>query len=188
MRMDKNGRAADEFLNNQSEKEISSIIYKYGEERFSKKIAKAITEYKKKKKIESTSELVEIIKSVKKSKKRFINPATKTFQAIRIYINDEIEELKKGLSIALNILIHGGRLAVISFHSLEDRLVKNFFNKHSGKIYNNSRYLPQLEPNNSIRTNISVITKKVVKPMANEIKLNSSSRSAKLRVAEKLWF
>ena len=98
-------------------KKISDIIYKYGEERFSRKIAKAIINYKKKKRIESTLELVKIIKSVKKiNKKSKINPATQTFQAIRIYLNDEIEELKKGLNIAINILKKKGRIGVISFH------------------------------------------------------------------------
>jgi len=146
-----------------------------------------ITNYKKKKKIDRTLELVEIIKSVKRpSKNKFINPATKTFQAIRIYVNNELEELKSGLISAINILRKKGRLAVISFHSLEDRIVKNFFNKHSGKIYNKSRYLPQAEPNNTIRKSLKVITKKVIKPMREEIELNYYSRSAKLRVIEKI--
>ena len=144
MRMEENGTTAEEFLNSQNEKKLSDIIFKYGEERYSRKIAKAIIDYKKKKRIERTLELVEIIKSVKKpSKKKFINPATKTFQAIRIYINNETEELKNGLISAINILRRKGRLIVISFHSLEDRIVKNFFNKYSGKIYNKSIYFPQ---------------------------------------------
>ena len=187
MRMEESGKTAEEFLNSQNEKKISDVIFEYGEERFSRKIAKAIINYKKKKRIERTLELVEIVKSVKKpSKNRFINPATKTFQAIRIYVNNEIEELKVGLISAINILKKKGRLAVISFHSLEDRIVKDFFNKHSGKIYNKSRYLPQPEPNNIIRESLKIITKKVIKPMKEEIELNYYSRSAKLRVAEKI--
>ena len=187
MRMEENGTTAEEFLNSQNEKKLSDIIFKYGEERYSRKIAKAIIDYKKKKRIERTLELVEIVKSVKKpSKNRFINPATKTFQAIRIYVNNEIEELKGGLISAINILKKKGRLAVISFHSLEDRIVKDFFNKNSGKIYNKSRYLPQPEPNNIIRESLKIITKKVIKPMKEEIELNYYSRSAKLRVAEKI--
>ena len=187
MRMEESGKTAEEFLNSQNEKKISDVIFEYGEERFSRKIAKAIINYKKKKRIERTLELVEIVKSVKKpSKNRFINPATKTFQAIRIYVNNEIEELKGGLISAINILKKKGRLAVISFHSLEDRIVKDFFNKNSGKIYNKSRYLPQQEPNNIIRESLKIITKKVIKPMKEEIELNYYSRSAKLRVAEKI--
>ena len=187
MRMEESGKTAEEFLNSQNEKKISDVIFEYGEERFSRKIAKAIMNYKKKKRIERTLELVEIVKSVKKpSKNRFVNPATKTFQAIRIYVNNEIEELKGGLISAINILKKKGRLAVISFHSLEDRIVKDFFNKHSGKIYNKSRYLPQPEPNNIIRESLKIITKKVIKPMKEEIELNYYSRSAKLRVVEKI--
>ena len=187
MRMGLTDETAEDFLNGQTEKKISDIIYKYGEERFSRKIAKAIINYKKKKRIESTLELVKIIKSVKKiNKKSKINPATQTFQAIRIYLNDEIEELRKGLNIAIKILKKKGRIAVISFHSLEDRIVKNFFKQNSGKIYNKSRYLPQEEPNNNISKKLKIITKKVIKPMPQEIKLNYLSRSAKLRVAEKI--
>ena len=187
MRMEESGETAAEFLNSQNEKKIADVIFKYGEERFSRKIAKAIINYKKKKRIESTLELVEIVKSVKKpSKNKFINPATKTFQAIRIYVNNELEELKHGLISAINILKKKGRLVVISFHSLEDRIVKNFFNKCSGKIYNKSRYLPQLEPKNTIRESLKIITKKVIKPLKEEIELNYYSRSAKLRVVEKI--
>ena len=187
MRMDQNGETAEDFLNYESEKKISDILFNYGEEKLSRKIAKAIINYKKGKKIRTTLELVKIVKLVKKtSKKQNINPATKTFQAIRIYINNELEELKAGLASSLKILKNKGRLAIISFHSLEDRIVKNFFNTHSGKIYNNSRYLPQLEPNNNIKNDLKVITKKVIKPMKEEIELNYYSRSAKLRVAEKI--
>ena len=187
MRMGENDKTAEEFLNNENEKRISDILYKYGEERASRKIARAITNYKSNKRISRTLELVEIIKSVKKpSKNKQINPATQTFQAIRIYVNDEIDELKNGLVSAVNILKKKGRLAVISFHSLEDRIVKKFFNKYSGKIYNKSRYLPQQEPNNTIKASLKVITKKVVKPMKEEIESNYYSRSSKLRVAEKI--
>ena len=187
MRMGQDGITAEHFINNENEKKISDIIFKYGEEKYSRKIAKALIEYRKKKRIKNTLELAKIINLTKKIKKKAkINPATKTFQAIRIYINNEIEELKVGLKSAMNILKKKGRLAVISFHSIEDRIVKNFFNINSGKIYNNSRYLPQLTPNNTIRANLKIITKKVIKPMKKEIELNYYSRSAKLRVAEKL--
>ena len=187
MRMGESGETAADFLNNQNEQKISDVIFKYGDEGSSRKIAKAIINFRKKKKIEKTFELVELIKSVKRpSKRKIINPATKTFQAIRIYVNNELEELKNGLISAINILKKKGRLVVISFHSLEDRIVKNFFNKHSGKIYNKSRYLPQLEPNNTIGKSLKILTRKVIKPMKEEIEFNYYSRSAKLRVVEKI--
>ena len=187
MRMGESGETAADFLNNQNEQKISDVIFKYGDEGSSRKIAKAIINFRKKKKIEKTFELVELIKSVKRpSKRKIINPATKTFQAIRIYVNNELEELKNGLISAINILKKKGRLTVISFHSLEDRIVKNFFNKHSGKIYNKSRYLPQLEPNNTIGKSLKILTRKVIKPMKEEIEFNYYSRSAKLRVVEKI--
>ena len=186
MRMSDTGLTVEEFINSNGEKNIADILFNYGEEKSSRKIAKAIITYKKKKRILSTLELVGIIKSVKKSRtKRSINPATKTFQALRIYVNDEINELKEGLISAINILKKKGVLAIISFHSIEDRIVKNFFKKHSGKIYNKSRYLPQLQPNNNIEDNLRIITKKVIKPMKKEIESNYYSRSAKLRAAEK---
>ena len=99
---------------------------------------------------------------------------------------DSVDKANQLLDDFANILKKKGRLAVISFHSLEDRIVKNFFNKHSGKIYNKSRYLPQSEPNNTIRKSLKIITKKVIKPMKEEIELNYYSRSAKLRVIEKI--
>ena len=187
MRMAQDGQTASEFLNSEDEKKISDIIFKYGEERYSRKIAKAIINYRKEKKIERTLELVEIIKSVKKSSKRkIINPATKTFQAIRIYINNELEELKHGLVSAIQILRKKGRIVLISFHSLEDKLIKDFLNKNSGKLYNKSRYLPEEEPNKNIRHNLTILTKKVIKPTKREIQLNFYARSAKLRAAERI--
>ena len=187
MRMAQDGQTASEFLNSEDEKKISDIIFKYGEERYSRKIAKAIINYRKEKKIERTLELVEIIKSVKKSSKRkIINPATKTFQAIRIYINNELEELKHGLVSAIQILRKKGRIVLISFHSLEDKLIKDFLNKNSGKLYNKSRYLPEEEPNKNIRHNLTILTKKVIKTTKREIQLNFYARSAKLRAAERI--
>ena len=186
MRMSKSGATAADFLNNKNEKEISDIIYRFGEERSSRKIAKAIINYKKKKNLETTFELAQIIRTVKKtSKKKFIDPSTKTFQAIRIYVNNELSELEKGLDSAVKILKKGGILAIISFHSMEDRIVKDFFNRNSGKTSNISRYLPPIEPNNIVKS-LKVITKKVIKPMKDEIKLNYYSRSAKLRIAKKI--
>ena len=119
MRMSDTGLTVEEFINSNGEKNIADILFNYGEEKSSRKIAKAIITYKKKKRILSTLELVGIIKSVKKSRtKRSINPATKTFQALRIYVNDEINELKEGLISAINILKKKGVLAIFSFRAI----------------------------------------------------------------------
>ena len=185
MRMGKKGMMAKDFINNEKEEAISKIIFNFGEERNARKIAKKIVDYRQSKSIETTEELSNIIKTIKKNNNK-INPATKTFQAIRIYINKELEELEKGLLITKKILFKGGRLVIISFHSLEDRIIKRFLYRNSGKIYNNSRYLPQSEPNIIPGPIFKILTKKVVRPTPFEIKSNSYSRSAKLRAAEKL--
>tara|TARA_B100001013_G_C24607915_1_gene441856 strand:- start:322 stop:1272 length:951 start_codon:yes stop_codon:yes gene_type:complete len=187
MRMEKKGITAADFLDAQRNvNKLSNIIFSFGEEKKSRKIAKAIIEYKKNKKIKTTKELANIIMSVKRLKNKKINPCTKTFQAIRIYINNELDEIQKGLIATKNILVKGGRMVVISFHSLEDRIIKDFLYKHSGKIYNKSRYLPQETPNINSRPSFKILTKKVVRPKIKEIRSNFYSRSAKLRAAERL--
>lgn len=161
---------AKEIVNNWDEENIRAILEGYGEERFAYKIAKAICIYREKKKIERTFDLVEIIKSATPSfyHHRKIHPATKTFQALRITVNDEIESLKEGMKKSFDILKPHGRLAIISFHSLEDRQVKQFFK--------------QKEEENLAKR----ITKKPIIPTDEEIKENPRSRSAKLRIIEKL--
>ena len=176
-----------DIINTYSQKEIANIIFNYGEERYAKKIAKKITEYRDIKFIKSTTELVEIIKKsipFSKSKKIKINPATKTFQALRIYVNDELNELKSALEKSINLLAPKGRLLVVSFQSLEDKIVKDCFNHKSGKKRRSSRHYPELAENGPIT--LKLITKKPLRPDASEITLNSRSRSAKLRVAEKI--
>jgi len=186
MRMEKKGVSAEELLNNTSEKQLADIIFNFGDEKEAKRIARAIHRYKKNKKINSSVEFSNIINSAKKYKKSRINPSTKTFQAIRIFINKEIDELKQGLKSAKKILTKSGKLVVISFHSLEDKIVKDFLNTNSRRINNKSRYLPQLEPNITLRPSFKILTKKVIVPTASEIKSNFYSRSAKLRAAERL--
>jgi 16S rRNA (cytosine1402-N4)-methyltransferase len=160
---------AREILNTWDEENIRAILQGYGEEKFAYKIAKAIVERREEKPIETTFDLVEIIKSATPSfyHHRKIHPATKTFQALRITVNDEIEGLKEGIRKGFERLNAGGRLAVISFHSLEDRAVKQFFKDiaDSGK---------------GVR-----ITKKPIIPTDEEIQSNPRSRSAKLRIIEK---
>ncbi len=164
------GKTAKDLVNELSEKEICEILRKYGEERFAKKIAKEIVKERKRKPIETTFQLVEIIKKATPIwyQRRKIHFATKTFQALRIAVNAELENLQKALPQALEILEKGGRLVVISFHSLEDKIVKNFF-KESEK-----------------RKQMKILTKKPIFPSQLEIKLNPSARSAKLRAGEKI--
>jgi len=179
MRMDTSqGFSAASFLNESTEQEISDVIYKYGEEKASKKIAKAIVEFRNHTLIDSTSDLVKIIESVlKRTGKK--HPATKTFQAIRIHVNNELEHLEIALSKLSQLLNKKGVIAVISFHSLEDRIVKNFFKP-------NIQSLPKDIPiNNIVKENFHCIKKKV-KPSAEEIKQNPRSRSAVMRVYSKL--
>ncbi len=153
------GLSAEEIINTYSEDEIEKILREYGEEKFSKKIAKKIVEERKKRRIKSTLQLVEIIKRIVPRSK--INPATRTFQALRIEANQELENLKKVLPQALRILDSGGKLMIISFHSLEDRIVKNFIKEN------------RLELN------------KPITPSEKEIRSNPRSRSAKLRIIVK---
>jgi 16S rRNA (cytosine1402-N4)-methyltransferase len=161
---------AKEIVNNWDEENIAQILKSYGEERFSWKIAKAIGAQRKIKPIETTFELVEIIKMAtpKWYHSRKIHPATKTFQALRITVNDEIESLKEGIRKSFDRLNEKGRLAVISFHSLEDRTVKQFFKEKEESDQGKK------------------INKKPIVPTEDEIKENPRSRSAKLRIIEKI--
>ena len=150
-----NDLTAEEIVNNYSQEEIEKILKEYGEERFAKRLARRIVEQRP---IKSTFQLAEIIK-----KSRIYSP-NRIFQALRIAVNNELENLKKGLTQAVEILKPDGRIVVISFHSLEDRIVKNFFKD----------------------SNLKVLTKKPVIPSQEEIKINRRSRSAKLRAATKI--
>ena len=170
MRMDPRQRlTAYDVVNRYSERELARIIREYGEERFAPRIARAIVQYRRKKPIETTRELAEIVeRAVPKGFYRRIHPATKTFQAIRIEVNRELEHLKEALLKIPNLLKVGGRVAVISFHSLEDRIVKHTF-RHFEK-----------------EGLLKVLTKKPITPSEEEIRKNPPSRSAKLRAAERV--
>ncbi|WP_343128755.1 16S rRNA (cytosine(1402)-N(4))-methyltransferase RsmH [Buchnera aphidicola (Kurisakia onigurumii)] len=186
MRMNPNyGISAADWIANATENELSSVIKNFGEERFHKKIAYHIFQRKKIKPIRRTIELSEIITKIISHKKRKKHPATKTFQAIRIYINKELEEIKKVLKNSLKILKKGGRLVVISFHSLEDRIVKKFMNKY-GKKPSIPRGLPITEHQIDKFKKIKLKIIKKIKPTTIEILKNPKSRSAILRVAEKI--
>ena len=182
MRMNQNiGEDASSWLNNAPEQEISHIIWKYGEEKKAKRIAKAIVEARKNFKIRTTKELAEII--LEETPRRFNDkkhPATKTFQAIRIFINNELEELDLLLDFASKHLKIGGRTCIISFHSLEDRMVKRFFRDHSRRDPKLSK-LPNLADDSSFK-----LVTKAIKPSENEMNINPRSRSATLRVIERI--
>ena len=182
MRMNQNiGEDASSWLNNAPEQEISNIIWKYGEEKKAKRIAKAIVKARKSFKIRTTKELAEII--LEETPRRFNDkkhPATKTFQAIRIFINNELEELDLLLDFASKHLKIGGRTCIISFHSLEDRMVKRFFRDHSRRDPKLSK-LPNLADDSSFK-----LVSKAIKPSENEMNINPRSRSATLRVIERI--
>jgi len=171
MRMDRRQKlTAKDVVNELSERELAEIIFKYGQERFARKIAREIVRRRKVKPIETTTELAGIVEEVIPRKLwagRKKHPAIKTFQAIRIYVNREFDEIERGIPAAADFIKPGGRLAVITFHSLEDRLVKNILRNLEG---------------------FRVITKKPIEPTPEEVKENPAARSAKLRVAERSLF
>ena len=172
MRMDQNDKiSALEWVNKAKEKEIADIFYYLGEERKSRLFAKRVIEKRRTKLIESTEDLAEVTYAGKKFRNSKKHPATNIFRAIRIFINNELEEIKKALQASIDLLQDKGRLVVISFHSMEDRIVKNFL---KGK-------LEDQENTNSIK-----IIGKIIKPSREEINLNARSRSAILRIGEKI--
>lgn len=185
MRMNNsNGYTAADFIATSSETTIADIIYKYGEEVQSRQIAKKIVEERKKKPILSTLELAEIIRGAMHYRKGKIDPATKTFQAIRIYINKELESLEYFLSNINGLLNPGARIIIVSFHSLEDSIVKSFFKNNSIKKVSISKY-SKMPENSDVTKWLKIITKKPVLSTSIEIKNNHRSRSARLRAAEK---
>ena len=166
-----------------AEKELADLIYKYGEERKSRQIAARIAERRRIKPIETTKELAEIIYTVIHKTPNAIDPATRTFQALRIAVNNELEELENGLKGAVDLLTSHGRLVVVTFHSLEDRIVKSFFKEQSGKNAGVSRYMPEM-PQNSDCVSLAECSKAVL-PGPEETETNKRARSAKLRCAVK---
>jgi 16S rRNA (cytosine1402-N4)-methyltransferase len=181
MRMDQSQRmTAAIWLRESSEKEIADALYQFGEEKRSRIIASKIKEYQKNKDIDSTLELAELIKTVVKPGKNK-HPATRSFQAIRIAINDELKMLSEALDQTISILKKNGRLAIITFHSIEDRIVKQFIHKHS-RPKQLPRGLPVIS-NNIDHLNFKDLGK--VKPSSDEVRINRRSRSAILRIVEK---
>ena len=174
--------SAEDVVNNCSEQKLKLIIKTLGEEKEASKIAKNIIKFRLKKKITKVNELVEIIrKSKKKNYPTKIDPCTKTFQALRIFVNKEITELSKGLVNATKILKPGGKILIVSFHSIEDKIVKYFFNNFSFNKSKPSRYFP--EQDNTSLSLFENYKNTIFKPSKKEITKNLASRSAKLRYA-----
>ncbi|NSL50772.1 16S rRNA (cytosine(1402)-N(4))-methyltransferase RsmH [Calidifontibacillus erzurumensis] len=186
MRMDQSAPiSAYDVVNNWDYEDLVKIFFKYGEEKFSKQIARKIESYRKEKKIETTVELAELIKEAIPAPARRTggHPAKRVFQAIRIAVNDELKAFEEALEDAISITKPGGRIAVITFHSLEDRICKTIFNKWSKG--------PELPPGlplipEEYKPKLKIITKKPILPSKEEVESNNRARSAKLRVAEKL--
>lgn len=186
MRMDQTqSLTAKEVVNSYKEEEIANIIYKYGEERYSRNIARNIIKEREKKEILSTYELAEIVKKSipLKSKLSSGHPAKRTFQALRIYVNDELGVLENTLDTAIKLLNPGGRICIITFHSLEDRIVKEVFKKYTLEESKN-RFMPIDLSRKDIL--YKSITRKPIIPSEQEIKENNRAHSAKLRIIEKI--
>ena len=176
MKMGINDFSADDVISKMDENNLTKVFKVFGDEKYSKKIAKEIVK-KRKVKIIKTEDLVKIIDGIKKYQKTKIHNSTKVFQALRILVNKEISELINGLINSFNLIPTGGIIAVVSFHSIEDRIVKFFF-KHYSEQRNSSRYLPETEiPEKCFK----LINKKPILPSSSEISQNPPSRSAKLR-------
>ena len=183
MRMDRTqGRSAADLVNEDDEETLANIIYRLGEDRDSRRIARAIVLERQQGRIERTLKLAEIVERAKGGRRGAIHPATKTFQALRMAVNTELESLESGLEAGVSMLREGGRMTVITFHSLEDRLVKDFFKRHTVKhesLQQGGEKLVYEEPA------VRLLTKKPLTASEQELADNPRSRSAKLRAAEK---
>lgn len=174
---------AADIVNSWDEQQLVDMLKVYGEEKAARPIARKIVEVRREEKIETTKQLADLVSEVKKSNRDRLHPATKVFQALRIATNDELENLKKFIAGSIEILESGGRLAIISFHSLEDRIVKNMFRANTGGCV-----CPKEAPacTCGAKTKIKIVTKKPVTASEEELRRNRRSRSAKMRVAEKI--
>ncbi len=181
MRMSDEGVSAADVINAASERDLADIIFLLGEERHSRAVARAVIKRRTDAPIKTTRALADIIASVVRSRPGDIHPATRTFQALRIYVNDELGELVAALQAAERILKSGGRLVAVSFHSLEDRIVKSFF-ADRGETRGGSRHAPEVQ---RAAPTFSVLTKRPVTADEDEVANNPRARSAKMRAAER---
>lgn len=183
MRMGQEGRSAADIVNETDETDLADILYTYGEERASRRIARKIVEQRDREPITTTLRLAKLIEGcLPRSKQGQSHPATRSFQAIRIAVNDEYGQLAEGLEAAERALKTGGYLAVVTFHSVEDRMVKRFLQQRGGGMGNANRYSPVLETE---KPAFEIVTKKARAADDDEVAQNPRSRSAKLRVARR---
>ena len=184
MRMEQDGPSAADIVNTASETDLADILFQLGEERASRRIARNIVKARALGEIRTTRALAEIVeRSLPRPKPGQTHPATRSFQALRIAVNDELSELVRGLVAAEAILKPGGFLAVVTFHSLEDRIVKRFIQNRSGRAPQTSRYMPAMTGSTPA---FEAITRKAIAPGEAELARNPRARSAKLRVARRL--
>jgi len=181
MRMGQTGPTAADVVARASEGDLADIIYLFGEERHSRRIARAIVADRQETPFETTRALADLVGRVVRSKPGDIHPATRTFQALRIFVNEELEELQTALGAAERVLKPGGRLVVVSFHSLEDRIVKNFLAERS-RTGGGSRHLPEVA---HVAPSFQLLTRRPVVASEDEVAHNPRARSAKLRAAER---
>lgn len=187
MRMSASGASAADVVNDTEEGALADLIYRYGEERQSRRVARAIVGARKVARIERTGQLADIVRRAlgPAASRAAIDPATRTFQALRIHVNDELGELERGLAAAERVLAPGGRLAVVSFHSLEDRVVKGFLRERAEDGPRPSRHLPETRRADRRRPSWRLVTRRPIEPGEAEIARNPRARSAKLRVGER---
>jgi 16S rRNA (cytosine1402-N4)-methyltransferase len=182
MRMSADGMSAAEFVNRAAEGELADTIATLGEERHARRVARAIVAARREHPITRTGELSEIVRGVVPRARDGIDPATRTFQALRMRVNEELDELDSGLGAAERALKPGGRLAVVSFHSLEDRAVKHFLRERSGTGIGTSRHVPEARRR---APSFRLLARKPIEPGPNELRRNARARSARLRIAER---
>jgi 16S rRNA (cytosine1402-N4)-methyltransferase len=185
MRMSAEGQSAAELLEQADEAELADIIFRYGEERASRRIARAIVARRRAAPVRRTGELAALVAGVVGRHGERIDPATRTFQALRIHLNDEQGELERALATAETLLAPGGRLVVVAFHSLEDRMVKRFLAARAGALPRPSRHHP-LPAEAPAAARFRLLTRQPLRPTAAEVAANPRARSARLRAAERL--
>lgn len=182
MRMSAQGRSAADIVNGSSEKELADIIFHFGEERFARRVARAIVAGRKASPLSRTQELARLVRGVVPRSKDGIDPATRSFQALRIAVNDELGELQRALAAAEILLKDGGRLAIVSFHSLEDRCVKTFLRARSATAPRASRHAPDVQEQ---QPTFRLLCSKPLEASEEEVAANPRARSARLRLAER---